>query len=134
MAKTKLQELADLYNYRNLLESDRKLLRDKVLAPVMADLIEIDEEIDEKIAPLNEKIAQLEEEMKQYAAELGGKYQEDGVGCYVWYAKGSPKWDDKKLIQWLQKHPDFAYEIMQFRSESKPKISVRESHGKELED
>jgi protoporphyrinogen oxidase len=124
----KLNRLSTLYAQREALEAQKQALIDQVLAPeTKKRLEEIEAEFAEKDRGAQANIEALEGEIKEETLALGESVKAAGFQA-VW-AKGRVSWDGKGLSTYSQSHP----EVLQFRKEGEPSVSIRRLQAKEGE-
>lgn len=119
---TQIEEYSRLTAGISDIETQKQALIERVLTPEIKDLLaEIDAEFDPKIAELNQTKAILEAQIKAQVLEAGrtikGTYH-----SFVW-SKPRVSWDTKALDGYAAAHP----EILQFREEGSPSVSVRKA-------
>ena len=115
-----------LNNYSNLVAHEAGLVR--LLEEKIQELIpsEIKLEIEQlkarfqpKLDDARKDILLLEEDIKEYVVTVGETLK--GTDHMFVYAKGRVSWDTKSLEGYAKAHP----ELLVFRSEGKPSVSVR---------
>jgi hypothetical protein len=122
----KLKRLSSLYTERDALAAQKQALIDQVLSPeIKKRLEEIDAEFAEKDEGAAANIEALEGEIKQDTLTLGETVKAAGFQA-VW-TKGRVTWDSKGLSAFSEGHP----EILQYRKEGEPSVSIRRLQGKE---
>jgi hypothetical protein len=122
---TKLDQLAELNKLIEKLKSDKREIISKVLSPeILSKLDEIDLEFSEKEKGLNENIEKLEAEIRTDTQQLGKSISSSGY--IAMWSKGRTTWDNKGLASYSEKHP----EILEYRKESQPIVSIRKINEK----
>jgi hypothetical protein len=122
----KLKRLSTLYEERETLAAQKQTLIDQVLTPeIKKRLGEIDDEFAEKDKGAAANIETLEGEIKQATLTHGETVKAAGLQA-VW-TKGRVTWDSKGLTTFSQSHP----EVLQFRKEGEPSVSIRRLQGKD---
>lgn len=114
-----LQQLAELHDARQALALRKQAAVDDILAPLKADLAEVEIEFafaDEEIA---RHLALLEETVKANVLRHGASVKATCMQAI--YNKGRVSWDSKALTGYSAAHP----EILAFRSEGEPSVSLR---------
>lgn len=99
-------------------EIDR-LIQDAIPPEIQKKIDDIKAEFDPKIGKLIENIAAMENNIKERVLILGVTVK--GSVLSAIFNKGRVKWDNKALDGYAKAHP----EILEFRSEGKPYISIR---------
>jgi hypothetical protein len=124
----KLKRLSSLHTEREALTAQKQALIDQVLTPeIKKRLEEIDAEFAEKEAGAAANIEALDGEIKQDTLALGESVK--AAGFHAVWTKGRVTWDSKGLSAFSESHP----EILQFRKEGEPSVSIRHLQGKEKE-
>ena len=122
----KLDSLAALYAERDGLAAQKQKLIDQVLTPeVRKRLEEIDAEFAGKDEGAAANIEKLEGEIKQETLAFGESVKASGFHA-VW-TKGRVSWDGKALSIYGKAHP----EILQFRKEGEPSVTLRRLQAKD---
>jgi hypothetical protein len=122
----KLEQLAGLYAERDGLDSQKQNLIDQVLLPeVKARLNDIEAEFAQKAQAAAQNIEALEAEIKAETLTHGESVRAAGIQA-VWN-KGRQSWDSKGLSGYGESHP----EILQFRKEGEPSVTIRRAASKE---
>lgn len=122
----KLDRLAELHRQREALDRDQQSLIDQVLTPeVKARLDEIEAEFGQKAKAAEASIEALEEEIKSETLEHGESVR--GAAFQAVWTKGRLSWDGKGLSAYSESHPD----ILQFRKEGEPSVTIRRAASKE---
>jgi hypothetical protein len=116
---TMLDSYAEIKSQADLLRLDKETRRAAVLASVQAELDALDAEYDPALETASGKLAALESEIKQATAEHGETVK--GVYFMAVYSKPRVSWNTKALDGYAAGHP----EILQFREEGKPSVSIR---------
>jgi hypothetical protein len=124
----KLKRLSTLYEERDSLGAQKQALIDQVLTPeIKKRLEEIDAEFAGKDKAAETNIEALEAEIKQDTLSHGESVKAAGFQA-VW-TKGRVSWDGKGLLSYSESHP----EILQFRKEGEPTVSIRRPGTKDKE-
>jgi hypothetical protein len=122
----KLDRLAQLYAEREALGSRKQELIDQVLAPEVRDrLNDIEVEFSQKAEAATSNIETLESEIKAETLAHGESVRAAGIQA-VWN-KGRQSWDSKGLASYGEAHP----EVLQFRKEGEPSVTIRRATAKE---
>lgn len=93
--------------------------RDEILAPVKAQLSDLDAEFTPMIAEAQERTTALEAQIKQTVLEHGASVKGDHLMA-VWM-KGRVSWDTRKLEGLMIALP----QLNECRSEGTPSVSIR---------
>ncbi len=124
----KLKRLSTLHAERNALADQKQSLIDGVLTPeIKKRLEEIDAEFAGKDKAAEANIGALEEEIKHDTLAHGETVKAAGLQA-VW-TKGRVSWDSKGLSTYSQSHP----EVLQFRKEGEPSVSIRRPQSKDAD-
>jgi hypothetical protein len=122
----KLQRLAEVHAEREALEGQKqKLVEEVIPADVRSRLDDIEAEFAQKVQAAAATIETLEAEIKAETLAHGESVRAAGYQA-VW-TKGRQTWDSKGLSTYGEAHP----EILQFRKEGDPSVSIRRAGGKE---
>lgn len=122
----KLDRLNALYAERDEIGSQKQTLIDQVLPPdLRARLNDIEEEFAQKAQAATANIEKLEAEIKAETLAHGESVRAAGIQA-VWN-KGRQTWDSKGLASYGESHP----EVLQFRKEGDPSVTIRRAAGKE---
>lgn len=118
----KIERYSDIGVGIDLVNQEKAALIDSVLTQEIKEkLAEIDAEFQPKIEQLSQEKSMLEAAIKQEILEAGrtvkGTYH-----SFVW-SKPRVSWDTKALDGYAAAHP----EIVQFRTEGSPSVSVRKA-------
>jgi DNA-binding TFAR19-related protein (PDSD5 family) len=120
-----LDQLAQYQSQRDALQLEKKQLIDSILTPeIRAKLQEIDDEFTEKAEAVNTNIAELEEAIKNAVKVSGASFK--GQYLQAVWSKPRVTWDTKSLDSFSDSHP----EILRFRKEGAPSVSIRMLGGK----
>jgi DNA-binding TFAR19-related protein (PDSD5 family) len=120
-----LDQLAQYQSQRDALQLEKKQLIDSILTPeIRAKLQEIDDEFAEKAEAVNTNIAELEEAIKNAVKVSGASFK--GQYLQAVWSKPRVTWDTKSLDSFSSSHP----EILRFRKEGAPSVSIRMIGGK----
>jgi hypothetical protein len=121
-----LNRLVGLYADRDSLEAQKQALIDQVLPPeIKSRLNDIEAEFVQKAEAAAANIESLESEVKAATLAHGESVRAAGIQA-VWN-KGRQSWDSKGLTGYGEAHP----EILQFRKEGDPSVTIRRASGKE---
>jgi hypothetical protein len=124
----KLDQLADLHRQVETLERDKQKLIDQVLTPeIKARLDEIEAEFTQKAETAQASIEALEGQIKADTLSHGETVR--GAAFQAVWTKGRTSWDSKGLAGYADSHP----ELLQFRKEGEPSVTIRKMSGKEAE-
>jgi hypothetical protein len=108
--------------------SQKQALIDQVLPPEVKDrLTDIEAEFAHKAEAAAANIESLEAEVKADTLALGESVRAAGIQA-VWN-KGRQSWDSKGLTSYGEAHP----EVLQFRKEGEPSVTIRRASGKETD-
>jgi hypothetical protein len=122
----KLERLVGLYSERDGLESQKQALIDQVLTPeIKSRLSDIEAEFAQKAQAADKNIETLEGEIKAETLAHGETVRSAGIQA-VWN-KGRQTWDSKGLTTYGDSHP----EVLQFRKEGEPSVTIRRAAGKD---
>jgi hypothetical protein len=92
---------------------------------VRAELDALTAEYQPLIDVSEDRIAALTEEIKQEVTRHGASVK--GAHLYAVYSKGRVTWDNKGLDHYAVEHP----EVMRFRKQGQPTVSLRSTDPKE---
>lgn len=124
----KLHRLAKLFAERDGLGAQKQALIDQALPPeVKAHLDDIEAEFGQKAEAATANIESLEAEIKRETLGHGETVRASGIQA-VWN-KGRQTWDGKALASYGETHP----EILQFRKEGEPSVTIRRASAKETD-
>jgi len=119
---TQIEEYSRLSAGISDIEAQKQALIERVLTPEIKDqLAEIDAEFDPKIEELNQSKAILEAQIKEQVL-IAGQTIKGSIHQFV-FSKPRVSWDTKLLDGYAMAHP----EILQFRKEGSPSVSVRKA-------
>jgi hypothetical protein len=122
----KLERLAGLYAERDGLEAQKQSLIDQVIPPdLKARLNDIEAEFTQKAEAAASNIESLEAEIRAETLSHGETVRAAGIQA-VWN-KGRQSWDSKGLAGFSDAHP----EILQFRKEGEPTVTIRRAAAKD---
>jgi len=122
----KLDRLGKLYAERDGLEAQKQSLIDQVISPeIRARVNDIEAEFLQKAQAAAANIDGLEAEVKGETLALGESVRASGIQA-VWN-KGRQTWDSKGLASYGESHP----EILQFRKEGEPSVTIRRAAAKD---
>jgi DNA-binding TFAR19-related protein (PDSD5 family) len=120
-----LDQLAQYQSQRDALQLEKKQLIDSILTPeIRAKLQEIEDEFSEKAEVVTENIAELEEAIKNAVKVSGASFK--GQYLQAVWSKPRVTWDTKSLDSFSTSHP----EILRFRKEGSPSVSIRMIGGR----
>jgi hypothetical protein len=123
----KLERLVKLYAERDTLEMQKQALIDQVLPPeVKSRLNDIEVEFAQKAEAAAANIENLEGEVRADTLAHGESVR--GAGIQAVWNKGRQSWDSKALSSYGEAHP----EILQFRKEGEPSVTIRALRQKRL--
>ena len=118
----KLEKYSDLTFGIDAISQEKQAIIDQVLTPEIKEkLAEIDAEFDGKIEQISQEKSQLEAEIKQEVLDAGRTVK--GTFHMFTWSKPRVSWDTKALDGYALAHP----EIVQFRAEGAPSVSVRKA-------
>lgn len=120
----KLDRLANLQDQRTLLQMDLSAKRDRVLAPVAAELAALADEYEAMFAAVDASILTLTDDVKASAIAEGETIR--GSRLQAVFVKGRTSWNGRALDGYAAAHP----EINQFRSVGDPSVTIRAVGGK----
>ena len=124
----KLERLAGLHAELDGLDAQKqKLIDQAVPADVRERLKDIETEFAQKEQAASANIESLEAEIKAETIAVGESVRASGLQA-VWN-KGRLTWDSKGLTSYGESHP----EILQFRKEGEPSVTIRRASGKETD-
>ena len=116
----KLNMLAEFQAERDALQLKKQELIDSVLTPeIKAQLADIEAEFAPEAKEIEENIAHITEVIKPEVIAAGGTVK--GAYLQAVYSRGRVSWDTKALDGYAAGHP----EILQFRKEGEPIVSIR---------
>ena len=111
--------LAEARHAQALLEMDYAELRKGILAPVQAELNDLDAEFDPKRESLQHNLEELDKSVKAAVAERHESIRAGGL--HAVYAMGRESWDSRGLAGFAVAHP----EILRFQRVGDPVVSIR---------
>lgn len=118
--QARLAQLRELTAKRDALNLDREAARKAAIpAEVAAELAVIDLEFAPALDEAEAKIAELTEQIKAAVAQHGATVKTEGVQAV--YSKPKITWDARALDGYAMNHP----ELLVFRKEGKPSVSIR---------
>jgi hypothetical protein len=121
-----LEKLSELYDQRDALEAQKRDMIAQVLTPeVLARLDEIEAEFAQKEEGAATAIDALETQIKADTLAHGETVK--GSAFVAVWSKGRVSWDGKGLGAYAQAHPD----ILEYRKEGEPSVSIRRAQAKE---
>lgn len=100
-----LARLADLYDHRAVIESNRKVATEAILSPVAIDLAVCNARYDEEAAAVKAAVEALEAEAREVTLAMGRSVGNGGRVVAV-YRKASETWDANLLRGYALAHPD----------------------------
>ena len=116
----KIERYSDIGVGIDLVNQEKTALIDSVLTQEIKEkLAEIDAEFQPRIEQLSQEKSMLESEIKAEVIEAG-RTVKGSFHSFVW-SKPRVSWDTKALDVYAMSHP----EIVQFRTEGSPSVSVR---------
>jgi hypothetical protein len=122
----KLDRLSALIAEQEALDAQKQALIDQVIPPdVKARLADVEAEFAQKAEAAASNIQALEAEIKAETLGVGETVRASGIQA-VWN-KGRQTWDSKGLSSYSESHPD----ILQFRKEGEPTVTIRRSAAKD---
>ncbi len=117
--KQALFELHELKCAAEVTRLDYDAKRAAILAPVAAELADLDAEYAPLTAAAQARAAELEERIKAAVVEAGASVKGDALQAV--YSKPRVSWDGKALEGYAAAHP----EIVAFRTTGAPSVSIR---------
>ena len=115
----KLDQLANFYAERDVLNLQKQALIDQILTPeIKARLEEIEAEFAGRLEAVDANISLLENEVKGDVISYGSTVKSTFIRA-VWN-KGRVSWDTKAMEHYAQSHP----EILSYRKEGHPYVSL----------
>lgn len=122
----KLDQLSYLYSQRNALEEEKRKLIEQLLSPELkARLDDIEAEFSQKAEAATTNIYSLEAEIKSETLAFGDTVKTSGF-IAIWN-QGRVSWDNKGLTSYAESHP----EVLGFRKEGEPSVTIRRVQAKE---
>ncbi len=119
---TQIEEYSRLSAGIDDIRAQKQALIERIMTPEIRDqLAEVDAEFDPKIAELNMTLSILEAQIKAQVLEAGRTIK--GSLHSFTFSKPRISWDSKGLDGYAAAHP----EILQFRKEGSPSVSVRKA-------
>ena len=115
-----LERLATARAEMARVQTERNDRRNAVLAKIADELEAIDSYYVDDLSEREHDVAETEHYVKTAVLMFGGTVK--GTGLMAVYAKGRTSWDGKRLDGYAAAHP----EILAFRSEGQPSVSIRE--------
>ena len=120
-----LDQLAELHAQREALEGEKQALVRRAIPPeIQARLDDIEAEFGEKATAVTANIEALESSIKTATLAHGESVR--GAGFQAVWNKGRQSWDSKGLTVYADSHP----EVLQFRKEGEPTITIRRATAK----
>ncbi len=117
---TQIEEYSRLSAGIDDIRAQKQALIDSVLTPeIREQLAEVDAEFDPKIAELNMTLSILEAQIKAQVLEAGRTIK--GSLHSFTFSRPRVSWDTRGLDGYAMAHP----EILRFRKEGNPSVSVR---------
>lgn len=114
-----LNQLAEMRSRIDFYRMACEQRRDEILAPVKAQLADLDAEFAPMIETAQESIGAMEAQVKQAVLEHGASVKGDHLQA-VWN-KGRTSWDTRKLDGLMIALP----QLKECRSEGAPSVSIR---------
>ena len=120
-----LDQLAELHAQREAMEGEKQALVRRVIPPeIQARLDDIEAEFGGKAAAATTNIEALEASIKTATLAHGETVR--GAGFQAVWNKGRQSWDSKGLTVYADSHP----EVLQFRKEGEPTVTIRRATAK----
>ena len=120
--KNRIRELKRQKDELETIEAEMEELIAGVLSPEQIDKInDIKIEYGHHIERQKNVVSQVQSEVKNSVLKYGSSVKHSGLHA-VW-SKGRVKWDSNRLDGYAVAHP----EILEFRGEGKPSVSIRET-------
>lgn len=117
---TKIEEYSRLSAGIDDIRAQKQALIERIMTPeIREQLAEVDAEFDPKIAELNMTLSILEAQIKEQVL-IAGQTVKGSFHQFV-YSRPRVTWDGKGLDGYAMAHP----EILRFRKEGNPSVSVR---------
>src|SRR3990170_6673831 len=124
----KLERLADLYLQLDAVDAEKQKLINQILTPeAKARIAEIEVEFAQKVEAASANIESLEASIKTETLALGESVR--GASFQAVWNKGRLSWDSKGLTAYSESNP----EILQFRKEGEPSVTIRRVSAKETD-
>jgi hypothetical protein len=121
----KLNELSDVQSALAIARLDYEAKRAEILRTVQAELDALTAEYQPLIDVSEERITALSREIKQEVTRHGASVK--GAHLHAVYARGRVTWDTRGLDRYAVEHP----EVMHFRKQGQPTVSLRSVDPKE---
>jgi hypothetical protein len=121
----KLNELSDVQSALAVARLDYEARRTEMLKAVQTELDALAAEYQPLFDVSEERIAALSEAIKQEVTHHGASVK--GAYLYAVYSRGRVTWDTKGLDRYAAEHP----EVMRFRKQGHPTVSLRSTDLKE---
>ena len=119
---TQIEEYSRLSAGIDDIRAQKQAIIERIMTPeIREQLAEVDAEFDPKIAELNQTKAILEAQIKARVLEAGRTIK--GSLHSFTFSKPRISWDSKGLDGYAVAHP----EILQFRKEGSPSVSIRKA-------
>ncbi len=117
---TQIEEYSRLSAGIDDIRAQKQAIIERIMTPeIREQLAEVDAEFDPKIEELNQSKAILEAQIKAQVLEAGRTIK--GSLHSFTFSKPRISWDSKGLDGYAAAHP----EILQFRKEGSPSVSIR---------
>ena len=121
----KLNELSDVRAALDATRLDYEAKRAEILKTVQAELDALTAEYQPLFDTSAERIATLTDEIKREVLNHGASVK--GAHLQAVYSRGRVTWDTKGLDRYAVEHP----EVMGFRKQGQPTVSLRSADAKE---
>lgn len=119
---TQIEEYSRLSAGIDDIRAQKQAIIERIMTPeIREQLAEVDAEFDPKIAELNMTLSILEAQIKEQVL-ISGQTIKGSIHQFV-FSKPRVSWDTKLLDGYAMAHP----EILQFRKEGSPSVSVRKA-------
>jgi uncharacterized protein YifE (UPF0438 family) len=119
----KFQTLRGARAHAATIEAEYLAARQIILDTVREKLDAVDAAFAERIQSATDAAAAVEKEVREFVLKLGRSAAAGGIK--VSYSPGRVAWDDQKLSQYAEIHP----ELKEFRKVGKPWVAVRFADG-----
>jgi uncharacterized protein YifE (UPF0438 family) len=119
----KFQTLSEARTRAATIEAEYLAARQIILDTVREQLDAVDAAFAEQIQSATDASAAAEKEVREFVLKLGRSAAAGGIK--VSYSPGRVAWDDQKLSQYAEIHP----ELIEFRKVGKPWVAVRFADG-----
>lgn len=119
MSNNKLDRLAEIQAQRETVRMDHDAKINELLAPLAAQLAQLNAARDEDLGSFDDAIAELTTEVKADVLAHGETVKGERLMA-VW-VKGRTSWDSKRLDGYAAAHP----EIESFKTVGEPSVTIR---------